>query len=300
MTEIVHRLLGADDAAVLERVHEDVFDHAPRPGLVREFLASDANLLAVALDGDLVVGMASGLIYVHPDKPRQLFLIEVGVAAPWHRRGIARALCRLLLDEGLARGCKEAWVATEVDNAPARALYRALGGVEDEDTAVVYTFQPGVWRDQSHRTTARETPAPGAPIVWRMHLPVPPERVFEALDTDMGRAAFWAESAVERAGHVDFTFVNGQTWRGRVIERDAPRRWIVDYFGGTARFDLAADGRGGTDLTLTHEGVSPDDWNDVHAGWLNVLFPLKAWLAHGVDLRNHDADRSWDQRYADQ
>lgn len=140
MSEIAYRLLGPRDAGMLERVHEDVFDHAPRPELAREFLTGDQNLLAVALEGDLVVGMASGLIYVHPDKPRQLFLIEVGVAAPWHRRGIARVLCRMLLDEGARRGCEEAWVATEVDNAPARALYEALGGVEDDDRAVVYTF----------------------------------------------------------------------------------------------------------------------------------------------------------------
>ena len=51
---------------------------------------------------------------------------------------------------------------------------------------------------------------------------------------------------------------------------------------------------------LTHEGVATDEWNEVHAGWLNVLFPLKGWVAHGIDLRNHDAERSWDQGYADQ
>lgn len=143
---ITCRLLGPDDAHVLARVHEDVFDNVPDPALTREFLAGPANLLAVALDDDLVVGMASGLIYVHPDKPRQLFIIEVGVAEPWQRRGIARALCRLLLDTGQARGCYEAWVATEVDNRPARQLYTGLGGVEEEDQAVVYTFQPGIWR----------------------------------------------------------------------------------------------------------------------------------------------------------
>ena len=47
---------------------------------------------------------------------------------------------------------------------------------------------------------------PGGPIRWRMHLPVPPERVYEALDSDAARAAFWAESAVERNGAVEFRF----------------------------------------------------------------------------------------------
>lgn len=36
----------------------------------------------------------------------------------------------------------------------------------------------------------------GGPIRWRMHIPAPPEKVFDLLDSDEGRARFWAESAV--------------------------------------------------------------------------------------------------------
>jgi hypothetical protein len=53
-------------------------------------------------------------------------------------------------------------------------------------------------------------------------------------------------------------------------------------------------------LSLTHSEVNPEDWNEVHAGWLNVLFPLKAWVGFSVDLRNHDPRRLWDDGYADQ
>jgi uncharacterized protein YndB with AHSA1/START domain len=141
---------------------------------------------------------------------------------------------------------------------------------------------------------------PGGPIRWRMHLRVPPERVYAALDTDEGRAAFWAESAVERDGAVDFRFINGARTSGRILTRRPPHEWAVEYFGSVARFELTPDGRGGTDLLLTNSGVPADEWQEVHAGWLNVLFPLKAWLAHGVDLRNHDPTRSWEQGYADQ
>jgi uncharacterized protein YndB with AHSA1/START domain len=133
-----------------------------------------------------------------------------------------------------------------------------------------------------------------------MHIPARPERVYEALASDAGRAAFWAESAVERDGCVDFAFANGFRHRARVLERSAPSVFAVEYFGGPARFDLAGDGRDGTDLLLTHDFPDADAWNEVHAGWLNVLFPLKAWVAHGVDLRNHDPQRTWDDGYADQ
>ena len=141
---------------------------------------------------------------------------------------------------------------------------------------------------------------PGGPIRWRMHMPASPEQVYAAIDSDAGRAAFWAESAIESDGVIHFEFANGYRCDSRVLERRPPSLFVLDYIGGPVRFELAPDRRGGTDLLLTHEGIGEDEWNEVHAGWLNVLFPLKAWVAHGIDLRNHDATRSWDQGYADQ
>ena len=141
---------------------------------------------------------------------------------------------------------------------------------------------------------------PNEPISWRLHLPLPPARVYEGLNSNDGRAAFWAESAAEREGVIHFEFISGIRHASRIVERAAPRVWAIEYFGGVARFQLMDDGDGGTDLTLTHTGVAAEEWHETHAGWLNVLFPLKAWLVHGVDLRNHDPRRTWDQRYADQ
>jgi uncharacterized protein YndB with AHSA1/START domain len=140
----------------------------------------------------------------------------------------------------------------------------------------------------------------GGPIRWRMHIPVPPAEVFRALDTNDGRARFWAESADEQGGVIDFRFANGVRYRARILERRPPERLVLDYFGARLDIEVTSDGSGGTDLLLTHVGVSDEEWQEVHAGWLNVLFPLKAALAFGVDLRNHDPSRSWDQGYADQ
>ena len=140
----------------------------------------------------------------------------------------------------------------------------------------------------------------GNTIRWRMHIPVPPTSVFAVLSADEGRAAFWAESAVESNGRIEFRCVNGVSCDCEVLELSPPHVFCIDYMGGPARFEMTPDGRGGTDLLLTHEGVDPEDWQEVHAGWLNVLFPLKAWLAHRVDLRNHDPERTWDRGLADQ
>ena len=172
--------------------------------------------------------------------------------------------------------------------------------------------RPGAGRNQSHgggsRVEKREKrdvavmrgDEPGGDIRWRMHLPVSPGLVYAALDSDGGRASFWAESAREFAGVVYFRFINGFEYAGRILLRDAPTVWVVEYFGSPASFTLRSDGAGGTELLLTHEAVPVDDWQEVHAGWLNVLFPLKAYLTFGVDLRNHDPMRTWDEGYADQ
>lgn len=137
-------------------------------------------------------------------------------------------------------------------------------------------------------------------IVWRLHLSSPPERVFEFLDSDDGRAAFWAEEAVERDGAIEFRFVNGMRDRAVVVDRDPPRRFAIEYFGSRVVFELSSDGEGGTDLTLTNSGVAADKWHEVHAGWLNVLLPFKAAVDFGVDLRSHDPERTWERGYVDQ
>lgn len=141
--EFTLRLLTPEDATVLERVDDDVFDHPVRPEFVREFFSDPRSLIAVALRDGVVVGMATALAYVHPDKPLQLFINEVGVAGACRHRGLGRQLVSLLLERGRAMGCAEAWVATEVDNLPARAVYTALQGREDPARAVVYTYDLG-------------------------------------------------------------------------------------------------------------------------------------------------------------
>jgi hypothetical protein len=43
-----------------------------------------------------------------------------------------------------------------------------------------------------------------------------------------------------------------------------------------------------------------EEWKgEVRAGWVSVLLALKAAADFGVDLRNHDAARTWAQGYCD-
>jgi hypothetical protein len=74
------RHLGPDDEQVLRHVAAGVFDHDVDPALASEFLRDPRHHLVVAIEDGSVVGFASGVHYVHPDKPAELWINEVGVA----------------------------------------------------------------------------------------------------------------------------------------------------------------------------------------------------------------------------
>ena len=89
----------------------------------------------------MVVGMASAVRYVHPDKHPQLWINEVGVAPTHRRRGVAKGMLRALLDLGESLGCSEAWVLTHRSNLPAMGLYGAAGGVAEPEDQVMFTMR---------------------------------------------------------------------------------------------------------------------------------------------------------------
>lgn len=140
--DVTVRILGPGDAAVLDNVAPEVFDNPIDPRWTAEFLADSRHHLAVALSGGQVVGMASALHYVHPDKPPELWINEVGVAPTHHRQGIGRRLLAALFERGRERGCRAAWVGTEEDNEAARGLYAAAGGSEELFVLAAFELAP--------------------------------------------------------------------------------------------------------------------------------------------------------------
>jgi uncharacterized protein YndB with AHSA1/START domain len=137
-------------------------------------------------------------------------------------------------------------------------------------------------------------------IRWRLHLRSPITKVYQALSTDAGRASFWAESAIERAGVIRFVFPNTATWDARVLQAIPPHLFSVQYYGSSvATFELEEDDQGGTDLTLTDTGVLPEHRTEVISGWVSVLMALKGAVDFGVDLRGHDPLRNWDNGFVE-
>jgi ribosomal protein S18 acetylase RimI-like enzyme len=135
------RILGEGDEQVLDRVAADVFDDPIDARAAREFVGDPRHRLAVALDGGVVVGFVSAVIYVHPDKPRpELWINEVGVSSSHQGRGIGRTLLEATLESARAAGCREAWVLTDRSNQAAMRLYAAGGGEVAEGDHVMFTF----------------------------------------------------------------------------------------------------------------------------------------------------------------
>jgi aminoglycoside 6'-N-acetyltransferase I len=134
------RVLGPGDEALLADTAPDVFDNAVQPQLATEFLADRRHHLVVARDEARIVGFASAVHYVHPDKPPELWINEVGVTPSHQRQGLARRLLHALFDVGRALGCRQAWVLTERSNTAAINLYLAAGGAEADDETVMFVF----------------------------------------------------------------------------------------------------------------------------------------------------------------
>jgi GNAT superfamily N-acetyltransferase len=134
------RILGPDDGVVLQHVAPDVFDGPIDARWSAEFLADQRHHLAVAIDDGLVVAMATALHYVHPDKPPELWVNEVGVATTHQRRGVGRQTLAALLAHAKTLGCQEAWVLTSAVNGAARRMYAAVGGREETEPPVMITF----------------------------------------------------------------------------------------------------------------------------------------------------------------
>lgn len=136
-------------------------------------------------------------------------------------------------------------------------------------------------------------------IRWKMHFLSPIGKVFSALATDEGRSRYWAESAPEVDGCVTFNILGYEPFSGRILKKHAPSLFALEYFGTIVEFSLQDDGKGGTDLSLVATRVDESIRMEMVAGWVSVLMAMKAAVDHGVDLRNHDASRTWNDGYAD-
>ncbi|PVH28621.1 GNAT family N-acetyltransferase [Pararhodobacter oceanensis] len=126
----IHRLTLAD-LPRLCATPAGLFDNPIDPEQAEAFLRNPLHLMLAMLEGEIILAFASGTILLHPDKPPGLFINEVGTRPAHRRRGYAKALVKALIAQANAQGCTTAWLGTEPDNLPARALYQSLDAQEE-------------------------------------------------------------------------------------------------------------------------------------------------------------------------
>ena len=133
-------LLDANEVHRLDKIAADVFDGPIDEAQLAAFVTDPRHLMVLAVDGDTVVGMLSAVEYLHPDKPPQMWINEVGVTPGHRRRGIGRKLIGRLLDVAKARGCACAWLGTESDNIAARRCYDGIPDGKPAETVLFYEW----------------------------------------------------------------------------------------------------------------------------------------------------------------
>jgi len=143
MTATTHIVrVGPDDARLLDRVAVDIFDDPVDPARLAAYLAQPGHLMVLAMTEGEAVGQARGMVHRHPDLPTELYIDNLGVTPARRRERLATRLLDELVAWGLELGCEESWVATEPDNAAARALYAKRGA--EAEAVVMFAYEVGV------------------------------------------------------------------------------------------------------------------------------------------------------------
>lgn len=104
------------------------------------FLSSGDRYYLIASVGDEIVGAIHGYKLLHPTGVTYMYIDEVDTMANHRRKGIAHTMMQSVL--GLAKewGCEQAWLGTEHDNEPAKALYLSLKPFEIEN-GPIYSYK---------------------------------------------------------------------------------------------------------------------------------------------------------------
>jgi aminoglycoside 6'-N-acetyltransferase I len=121
--------LGPENRDLLLNVAEDVFDDELVADRIEKFLNEQNHILMVACLNGRVIGQLTAMVHLHLDSPDEVYIDNLGVTPQHQRQGVATKLIERMLDICRELGCQNVWVATDLDNKAAAALYRQTGAV---------------------------------------------------------------------------------------------------------------------------------------------------------------------------
>lgn len=126
---------------MLNTIAKEVFDHPIDATSLQAFLECPRHIMVLAIEEDIVIGMASAVEYFHPDKPPQLWINEIGVTPSKRNQGIGRQLIQQLLTIAKERKCIFAWLGTDTDNYPAQSCFNAVPDGEKPTSFLMYEWE---------------------------------------------------------------------------------------------------------------------------------------------------------------
>ena len=155
MPELITKQITLDDDLdlLVDEINQTRWDDANEMGIyqaehLRAYLQKQDTVFVACHemhDGQeptrTLLGFASARIEMKPyDMEFWLYVDEVDVGADHRRKGAGKKIMQCLIEIADEQNCEEVWLGTEVDNIPARGLYRSLSPSEEEEF-VGYTFE---------------------------------------------------------------------------------------------------------------------------------------------------------------
>src|ERR1700753_3849644 len=133
-------LLKPGDEALLRRAENIFYPDAVTAERAAMLLREPTFVMVVALnENDDVLGRIYGHV-LHRFEGTDLLLYEVDVVDAHQRKGAGKAMVEFLKDLCHARGWREMWVLTELDNGAGNGLYRNSRGNLENSPANMYVF----------------------------------------------------------------------------------------------------------------------------------------------------------------
>jgi aminoglycoside 3-N-acetyltransferase I len=105
-----------------------------------EYLSSllsraDFHVVAAFFNDQLIGGLTAFELPLYKAEGAEMFLYEIAVEPGYRKQGVATGLIEYLKNTCVEKQVKEMYVGTSVNNQPAIKLYRATGGIADQEIA---------------------------------------------------------------------------------------------------------------------------------------------------------------------
>jgi len=130
----------ADIAAELNAVESEVSSKTFTAETLRDFLQDPHNFYLLATIDGHIAGATHGYLHVHPTGLKYLYIDEVDTIKQFRRQGVATAMMHEAFAISRQLGATKAWLGTEDDNEPAKALYQGLDPSKIEH-GPIYTYK---------------------------------------------------------------------------------------------------------------------------------------------------------------